>query len=180
LAQRRSVGVAGSAALVGAAGLYLVYVGVKDVPFFQGLSDIIRSTPPTPKKQHGAYVPKNPAYGTGTAKAAGTGAGDKGIDRLIGNAARAYPAMRQIAPGDILGWGLRPSGGSDHPRGLAMDVMTTDNTVAQNVIALFRNQTGAKYWIWNRQIANREVDNWRVRPYTGLSPHTDHVHLSYS
>jgi hypothetical protein len=180
LAQRRSVGVAGSAVLVGAAGLYLVYVGVKDVPFFEGLSQLIRSEVPKGRKLHGAYVPKNPAYGSGTAKAVASGVGDKGIDRLVGNAAAAYPAMRQLAPGDILGWGLRPSGGSDHPRGLAMDIMTGDPIVANQVIALFRTQTGAKYWIWNRQIANREVDNWRVRPYSGLSPHTDHVHLSYS
>ena len=179
MAQRRSIGVAGSAALVGAAGLYLAYVGIKDVPFFEGLADIIRSKPPTPKRAHGAYVPKNPAFGSGTAKSAAPAPGDSGIDRLVGNAAAAYPAIRAVAPGKIIGWGLRPSGTSDHPRGLAMDVMTGDNSAAQRIITVFRQQPGAKYWIWNRKIANRDVDNWRIRGYVGASPHTDHVHTSF-
>lgn len=178
---RRSMGVAGSAALVGALGLYLAYVGVKDVPFFQGLSDLLRSTPPTPKKAHGPYVPKSPAIGSGTAKAVGTGAGDKGIEGLVGNAALAYAAIRAIpGVGAIYGKAARPSGFSDHPRGLAMDAMTTEQSTASQVISVFRSQPGAKYWIWNRQIANRDVDNWKVRSYVGASPHTDHVHLSYS
>lgn len=179
---RRSAGVAGSAVLVGAAGLYLAYVGVRDVPFFAGLSELLRGTPPTSKQAHTPYIPKNPTVsGGGTGKVSGA-AGDSGIEKLVGNAAAAYPAMRALAPGRILGWGLRPSGTSDHPRGKALDVMTGDPIVANQVISLFRSQPGARYWIWNRQIANREVDNWRPRPYNSPphpSPHTDHVHLSY-
>ena len=31
-------------------------------------------------------------------------------------------------------------------------------------------------WIEDRQIANADVDDWRVRAYSGDSPHTEHIH----
>lgn len=31
-------------------------------------------------------------------------------------------------------------------------------------------------WIHHREIANRDVDNWRERGYSGDNPHTQHVH----
>jgi hypothetical protein len=31
-------------------------------------------------------------------------------------------------------------------------------------------------WIEDRQIANKDVGDWRVRAYTGDSPHTEHIH----
>jgi len=46
-----------------------------------------------------------------------------------------------------------------------------------------RHRTGEddrlQYVIWNRQIANRSVDNWRWRTYTSTTdPHTNHAHFS--
>lgn len=46
-----------------------------------------------------------------------------------------------------------------------------------------RHRTGEDnrlhYVIWNRQIANRDIDNWRWRTYVGSSdPHTNHAHFS--
>jgi LysM repeat protein len=40
-------------------------------------------------------------------------------------------------------------------------------------------RTGVMYVIWNKQIWStyRVQDGWR--PYTGASPHTDHIHLSF-
>jgi len=36
-----------------------------------------------------------------------------------------------------------------------------------------------QYVIWNRKIANRDIDNWRWRTYTGTAdPHTNHAHFS--
>lgn len=46
---RRSPGVKGSAVFAGTAALYLVYVGVKDVPFFSGLRELFRKQTPTPR-----------------------------------------------------------------------------------------------------------------------------------
>lgn len=37
---------------------------------------------------------------------------------------------------------------------------------------------GVMYIIWNRQIWNNTSANAAWRPYTGASPHTDHVHVS--
>lgn len=40
----------------------------------------------------------------------------------------------------------------------------------------FQKQPQAQLWIHNGQIANRDVDNWRRRPYHGTNPHDHHVH----
>lgn len=178
MAGKRSGGISGSAVFLGAAGLYLVYVGVRDVPIIGGLRDLLRQQTPTPVNTHSPYVAQ-----------AITGArtvidqiapSDKGIEKLTGNAAAAYPRIRAMGNWTIYGWGLRPDLSSDHPKGLAMDVMNPTPQEASAIIAAFRSYPGAKYWIWNRQIANVAVDNWRVRSYSGPNPHTDHVHLSFS
>lgn len=179
---RRTVGVSGTALAIGTVGLYLAYVGVKDIPFMDGMRSLLRQEKPTPRAAHLPFTPQQVSgLGNIGASAIGiTGKNDKGIDKLVGNARNAYPVFRKLGNWPILGWGLRPSGTSDHPRGLALDIMTTSNDDAQRIIKVFRSLPGAKYWIWNRQIANIAVDNWRVRSYAGLSPHTDHVHLSFS
>jgi len=178
---KRSPGVAGSAVLVGTAGLYLVYVGLKDVPFFDGLRQLIRQQSPMPRASHAPYSPALAAAGAvAVAAAAATpGAADKGIDRLVGNAKNGYNVIRPLGSWQILGWGLRPDMSSDHPKGLAIDVMTKSEADAQKIIAAFRMTPGAKYWIWNREIANVDVKNWAQRHYSGVNPHTDHVHLSW-
>lgn len=52
-----SKGVAGSAVLLGTAGLYLAYAGVKDVPLIDGLRDIARGKAPQGKAKF-PYIPK--------------------------------------------------------------------------------------------------------------------------
>lgn len=178
---RRSLGISGTAVALGTAGLYLAYVGVKDVPFMDGLRSLLRQERPTPRQAHLPFTPQTVQGLTNIgASAVGiVGKNDKGIDKLVGNARNAYPVFRQAGDWQILGWGLRPSGTSDHPRGLALDIMTTSNDDAQRIIKIFRSLPGPKYWIWNRQIASAER-GWTVRSYSGLSPHTDHVHLSFT
>lgn len=72
---------------------------------------------------------------------------------------------------------------SDHYRGLALDVMTGPNPnegkgalvagwTLQNAEAL-----AVKYVIWNRQYNGVDGKGWTK--YTGSSPHTDHVHISF-
>lgn len=34
-----------------------------------------------------------------------------------------------------------------------------------------------QYIIWNRQIVNREVSPWTIRPYNGANPHDKHIHI---
>lgn len=174
-------GIQGSAVALAAAGLYLAYVGLKDIPFFDGMRSLLRQETPTPKATHSPFV----VAGASSLVNAGlnnlnAAKGDTGIAQLTGNAKNAYPAIRAVAPGQILGWGLRDNI-SDHPAGLAMDVMTRDNTRAMQIIAVFRTLPGAKYWIWNGKIANRDVNNWEIRSRNkGSNDHVDHVHLSFS
>lgn len=40
----------------------------------------------------------------------------------------------------------------------------------------FEADPGSQLWIHNRQIANRNIDNWRRRPYYGPNDHRKHVH----
>lgn len=176
---RRNAGISGTALFLGTVSMYLVYVGVKDVPFFEGLRELFRTQRPTPRAEHAPYAPDLGSAAATGATAAEPGPNDRGIAELQGPARTAYSVFRRKGNWTIYGFGLRPSGTSDHPRGLALDIMNPTEAEAQAIIATFRSLPGAKYWIWNRHIANAQVDNWRIRPYTGLSPHTDHVHLSF-
>lgn len=41
----------------------------------------------------------------------------------------------------------------------------------------FEKQPWAQLWIHNSKIANRDVGNWKVRPYSGPNKHDHHVHF---
>lgn len=102
--------------------------------------------------------------------------------------------LRHEMPGVTLGTTRNPNGGSesDHNPWLkdangtgvvrAVDVMTTNGTVlAENLAAKLGRHPAMKsgaYVIWNHRIisADRKSEGWR--PYSGASPHTDHVHVS--
>jgi len=179
-------GVSGAAALIGAAGLWLAYAGVRDVPVFEGLRQVLRREKPEPKAVHDPFRPQTLSdYNQIQGPALGTRPGDQGIDRLTGCARAGYPTIRATVPSlTINGW--RATGSvpdSDHPRGLALDVMGPNRLQAAQIIATFVRLPGAHYWIWNSEIANIESSAnrpaWTRRPYTGPSPHTDHVHLSF-
>lgn len=184
---RRSVGISGTALFLGVGGIYLVYIGVKDVPFVDGMRDLFRQQQPTPRKAHQPYEPELDSS-DGTAGIGGSGGSvevvpgpnDRGIAQLRGNARLGFVKIRGMNKRwTIYGWGLRPSGNSDHPLGKAIDVMHPTPAEALQIIAVFKTLPGAKYWIWNREIANAKIRNWEPRRYTGASPHTDHVHLSW-
>jgi hypothetical protein len=106
---------------------------------------------------------------------------------------RAYP--------DTASWGIARDcaigGTSEHKEGRAwdwrVDVFTpADAEAADQVISwllatdeygnthAMARRLGVMYIIWNRMIwsSTRADDGWR--PYFGVSPHTDHVHLSLS
>lgn len=58
----------------------------------------------------------------------------------------------------------------------ALDVDKDGIDVAA-VIAAVQRHPSTHYWIFNRQIADRD-DNWRRRAYTGSNPHDKHLHVS--
>lgn len=81
----------------------------------------------------------------------------------------------------IGGWRAHGSvPGSDHPKGLALDMMTRSKTTGDKLADFaVRNYKalGIKYVIWYRHIWTPSK-GWH--PYSGPSPHTDHVHLSFN
>jgi hypothetical protein len=68
---------------------------------------------------------------------------------------------------------------SDHPKGLAIDVMTPSSAIG-NKVAEYGIENASRlnisYIIWNRRI----WQNGTWKPYSGPSAHTDHVHLSFN
>jgi hypothetical protein len=107
------------------------------------------------------------------------GGGSGSLYRMVGNARNAMIFWRNLFPGMVLG-GWRATGsvpGSDHPKGLAIDLMTTNKALHELIIRIGKTLPGAKYWISYSRIGM--APGWGVRPYSGPSPHTDHVHWSY-
>ncbi len=70
---------------------------------------------------------------------------------------------------------------SDHPKGLAIDLMTSSKSqgdaIANDAIANAK-ALGITYVIWYRKIWKASTGRWEN--YSGPSPHTDHVHVSFS
>lgn len=82
---------------------------------------------------------------------------------------------------NIGGWRAQGSvPGSDHPKGLALDMMTRSKSTGDRMadwVTKNYKVLGIKYVIWYRQIWH-PGKGWK--PYSGPSPHTDHVHLSFN
>lgn len=72
---------------------------------------------------------------------------------------------------------------SDHALGLAVDFMVQGDMSKGDALAAYMKDNAAsldvKYIIWNRRIwsVQRASEGWRT--YTGVNPHTDHVHVSF-
>lgn len=108
--------------------------------------------------------------------------GLKGVSAATSKAANYFGAKYGIKTIGGLGPGSVP--GSDHPKGRATDFMINNikngtsvgTALANDVIANYK-AWNVKYVIWNRYIwePNR---GWHK--YSGPSPHTDHVHVSYN
>jgi hypothetical protein len=62
--------------------------------------------------------------------------------------------------------------GSSNPLGSPAEVADMHKLIAE-----FQRQPQAQLWIFQRHIANRDIDNWKVRPYSGPSPHDHHCHF---
>lgn len=198
MAKLGTSGVPGSAVLLGTAGLYLVYVGVKDVSFFDGLRSILRKQRPTPRATHGAYSPEivQAARDAGAAawdiatdivrgddSCIRTGATALTFQRLVGNARSGYCTLKKKFPSvEMGGWRAEARDREGHPSGKAVDFMTTNDLIAQSAIAIFKRQAGAKYYIWRQTYYSGPLWAGRRMEDRG-SPtqnHMDHVHFQWS
>ena len=80
----------------------------------------------------------------------------------------------------VYGYGPGSVSGSDHPKGLALDFMTSSKAKGDAIAAYAisnADRLGITYVIWYRRI----WENGAWKAYHGSSnPHTDHVHISFS
>lgn len=93
-------------------------------------------------------------------------------------AAEEIAARFQITT--IGGWRATGSvSNSDHPKGLAIDVVTkTKGTMVAEWTIANAKRLSVTYVIWNRRVYDtRSGKGWTA--YSGPSPHTDHVHISF-
>jgi hypothetical protein len=81
----------------------------------------------------------------------------------------------------IYGLGPGSIAGSDHPKGLALDFMTSDKGRGDSLVADLIANAGpyaVKYIVWYRRSWNPKRGTWA--PYKSTpNPHTDHVHVSF-
>jgi hypothetical protein len=114
--------------------------------------------------------------------AANTGAskkyGLKGVSPNTSKAADYFGSRYGIKTIGGMGAGSVP--GSDHPKGRALDFMTSNKskgTALANDLIKNAKSWNVKYVIWNRYIW-QPGRGWKK--YNGPSPHTDHVHASFN
>lgn len=80
----------------------------------------------------------------------------------------------------VYGFGPGSVPNSDHPKGLALDFMTSNKSVGDRLVADLMANAAAfnvTYIIWWRRIWYRGK-GWD--DYSGPRPHTDHVHVSFA
>jgi hypothetical protein len=123
----------------------------------------------------GSMLKLNPLSLFGDMTGSGPGGGPAG---LRGFAAVAWSMLQRfgLSMGGYRAQGSVP--GSDHPKGKAIDIMTGSWLMHRVLRQFVQHLPGAKYWISMRQIAMAR-EGWKPRPYSGPSPHTDHVHASF-
>jgi hypothetical protein len=108
--------------------------------------------------------------------------GLKGVSSTTAKAANYFGSKYGIKTIGGIGPGSVP--GSDHPKGRATDFMINNikngksvgTALANDAIAHYK-EWHIKYVIWNRYIWTPS-QGWHK--YSGPSPHTDHVHISYT
>jgi hypothetical protein len=63
-------------------------------------------------------------------------------------------------------------------RGLVHAIDVDDDGIDENFIMshIYRGGNVLRYWIWNRGIYHSR-DGFARKPYSGASPHTDHMHI---
>jgi hypothetical protein len=177
----RTKGLSGVAIGMIGTGVLLVYSAIKNSSPLTELRNILTGQRPeklstetraTQSLASPAYVPQPAGSGT-SGKVTGTN----------GVKANVLSAMQYIAST----WGLAVNGmgpgsvpNSDHPKGLALDAMTTNlstGTAIANYFIMNATARRVKYIIWQRRIWFPDGRGWQ--PYSGPNPHTNHVHISF-
>lgn len=189
----RNAGISGLAVAMVAAGSYLVYAGIRNVPLLQGLRELATGHLPAPHPVDHTVVNFTATdtlnQGGSSTDTLTTGGSSSSIAQnyhLGPVTATLAAAVADVAPR----FGLKTVGGwrkvdefPDHPSGHAADFMINDmpnghalgDAIAAYIIANAL-RLKVKYIIWNRRSWNPQRGTWAA--YTGSNPHTDHVHLT--
>ena len=191
----KSSGVNAAAVSLAAGGGFLVYCGIRNVPVLDGLRDLAAGRLPTPRA---ALVTAVNFTGTEAASAVGAVGGSALAGSVVGAAAvtgqyklgpvkpdvqaAAYEIGPKFGIKTIYGWA---PGQFDHPKGLALDFMINTPGLGKPVgdalaayVLANAARLNVKYVIWYRRSWNPQRGTWVA--YSGDSPHTDHVHVSFN
>lgn len=193
-------GINGGAVFLAAAGGYLVYAGIRNVPVLAGLRDLAAGRLPVPRPPAPTQVSFAAAVGGAAGAAAGAAAGQT-IAGAVGSVVAASYKLGPVKPyvaaaaaeigprfniKTIYGWA---PGLYEHPKGRALDFMIDTPGLGKPVgdaLAAYVLANAARlnvmYVIWNRRViwmtGPRASEGWHA--YTGTNPHTDHVHVSFN
>lgn len=191
----KSPGVNAGAVTLAGVGGFFVYCGIRNVPVLAGFRDLAAGRLPKPRPAvvtavgftGGGAAVAGAAVGPAAAGAVSGGGGVNDGRYHLGAVkpdvtAAAYEIGPKFNIKIIYGWA---PGQFDHPRGLALDFMIntpglgkpTGDALAGYVLAN-AGRLNVKYVIWYRQSWNPQRKTWV--PYSGDSPHTDHVHVSFN
>ena len=111
----------------------------------------------------------------------------RSLDVLLGQLNAKAPNRSKASDGSI-GDAAHQTRDSDHNPWYGPGIVTArdfthdpagglDGQWLADTLVRFRDPR-VKYIIWNRRIIDSMVDAWTWQPYSGINPHTHHVHLS--